>query len=164
MFAFEQAGVKPDILTLAKGLGGGVPIGAMLANEKVSPALSAGSHGTTFGGNPMSCAVALTVLDVINQDDLLANVQTRSTQLQAGLQKLADTYEFFGEVRGSGLLLGLSANIEVMPIIHAARENGLLILAAGPKVLRFLPALNITAAEVEQALALLEKSIEGLNL
>jgi len=164
MFAFEQAGVKPDILTLAKGLGGGVPIGAMLANEKVSPALSAGSHGTTFGGNPMSCAVALTVLDVINQDDLLANVQTRSAQLQAGLQKLADTYDFFDEVRGSGLLLGLSANIEVMPIIHAARENGLLILAAGPKVLRFLPALNITAAEVEQALALLEKSIEGLNL
>lgn len=164
MFGFEQSGVKPDIFTLAKGLGGGVPIGAMLASKNVAPALSAGSHGTTFGGNPMSCAVANTILDVIAEEDLLSNVQARSTQFKTGLQKLVDKYDFFTEVRGAGLLLGLSSSIEVMPIINKTRENGLLILGAGPNVLRFLPALNIKAEEIEQALVILEQSIEGLNL
>ncbi|MDQ7001611.1 MAG: aminotransferase class III-fold pyridoxal phosphate-dependent enzyme, partial [Ghiorsea sp.] len=167
MFGFEQAGVKPDIMTLAKGLGGGIPIGAMLASKAVAPSLSAGSHGTTFGGNPMSCAAALTVLDVINQEDLLANVQARSAQFKVGLQKLVEQHNIFDEVRGHGLLLGLAANVAVMPIINACRENGLLILAAGPNVLRFLPALNITEAEVAEGLALLSTSIaqslEGLN-
>ncbi|WP_038247767.1 acetylornithine transaminase [Ghiorsea bivora] len=164
MFAFELAGVSPDILTLAKGLGGGVPIGAMLACKKVAPSLSAGSHGTTFGGNPMSCAAALTVLQVLEQENILENVNQRSKQLQAGLQKLVDTYPFFSEVRGHGLLLGLACEKEVMPIIHACREHGLLVLAAGPHVLRFLPALNITEAEIEEGLTLLNKSIEGLDL
>ena len=164
MFAFQKAGVSPDILTLAKGLGGGVPIGAMMATDKVAASLSAGSHGTTFGGNPMSCAAALTVLDVIAKEDLLANVEARSEQLIAGLQNIADTYNIFDEVKGDGLLLGLAANIEVAPIVNACRENGLLILMAGPKVLRFLPALNITKDEVAEGLDILGKSIEGLNL
>ena len=164
MFAFEKAGVKPDILTLAKGLGGGVPIGAMLATEKVGASLSAGSHGTTFGGNPMSCAVALTVLDVMEKDDLLNNVQARSAQLQTGLQKLVATYAIFEEVRGDGLLLGIKANIEVVPIINACLGNGLLVLAAGPQVLRFLPALNISEAEITEGLDILNQSIKGLDL
>ncbi len=164
MFAFELTGVKPDVLTLAKGLGGGVPIGAMLASDKVAPALSAGSHGTTFGGNPLSCAVANTVLDVINREDLLANVLARSSQLQQGLQKIVDAHDCFSEVRGYGLLLGLAADIEVMPIINACRDNGLLVLGAGPNVLRLLPALNVTEAEVDEALSLLQQSIEGLKL
>jgi len=164
MFAFEKAGVKPDILTLAKGLGGGVPIGAMLATNNVGKSLSAGSHGTTFGGNPMSCAAALTVLDVIEQEDLLANVLARSTQLQAGLQKLVDTYAIFEEVRGDGLLLGIKANIEVAPIINACLSNGLMVLAAGPQVLRFLPALNISEAEITEGLDILNQSIKGLDL
>ncbi|MDX8388151.1 MAG: acetylornithine transaminase [Ghiorsea sp.] len=164
MFGFEQTGITPDILTLAKGLGGGVPIGAMLASEKVAPSLSAGSHGTTFGGNPMSCAVANTILDVIEEEGILTNVQQRSAQLKAGLRQLVDKYKIFSEVRGSGLLLGLACTVESMPIINACRENGLLVLGAGPNVLRLLPALNITAVEVTEALELLEKSIEGLNL
>lgn len=164
MFAFEIAGVLPDIVTLAKGLGGGVPIGAMLATDKVSPSLSAGSHGTTFGGNPMSCAVALTVLDVIEQEGLLLNVHARGVQLKAGLQAIADKYAIFDEVRGHGLLLGLAANIAVAPIINACREHGLLVLAAGPDVLRFVPALNISKAEIDEGLLLLNQSIEGLNL
>ncbi len=164
MFAFQKAGVSPDILTLAKGLGGGVPIGAMMATDKVAASLSAGSHGTTFGGNPMSCAVALTVLDVIAKEELLANVEARSKQLIAGLQNIADAHSIFDEVKGDGLLLGLAANIEVAPIVNACRENGLLILMAGPKVLRFLPALNITKDEVAEGLDILGKSIEGLNL
>jgi predicted acetylornithine/succinylornithine family transaminase len=164
MFAFQKSGVNPDILTLAKGLGGGVPIGAMLATDKVAASLSAGSHGTTFGGNPMSCAVALTVLDVIEQEDLLNNVQARSEQLQTGLQALVDKHAIFDAVKGDGLLLGLQANIDVAPIVSACLDNGLLILMAGPQVLRFLPALNITEAEIEEGLSLLNKSIEGLNL
>ncbi|HIP07322.1 MAG TPA: acetylornithine transaminase [Mariprofundaceae bacterium] len=164
MFAFEKAGVSPDIITLAKGLGGGVPIGAMLATNNVGKSFSAGSHGTTFGGNPMSCAVALTVLDVMEEEDLLNNVQARSAQLQTGLQKLVATYTIFEEVRGDGLLLGIKANIEVAPIINACLDNGLLVLAAGPQVLRFLPALNISEAEITEGLAILSKSIEGLNL
>jgi len=163
MFAFQKAGISPDILTLAKGLGGGIPIGAMMASENVAPSLSAGSHGTTFGGNPMSCAVALTILDVIEQENILENVKQRSEQLRAGLQKLVVTYPFFSEVRGDGLLLGLACDKEVMPMIHACREYGLLVLAAGPHVMRFLPALNITEDEVAEGLALLNKSLEGLN-
>ncbi|HID37726.1 MAG TPA: acetylornithine transaminase, partial [Ghiorsea sp.] len=157
MFAFEKAGVSPDIITLAKGLGGGVPIGAMLATNNVGKSFSAGSHGTTFGGNPMSCAVALTVLDVMEEEDLLNNVQARSAQLQTGLQKLVATYTIFEEVRGDGLLLGIKANIEVAPIINACLDNGLLVLAAGPQVLRFLPALNISEAEITEGLAILSK-------
>ena len=164
MFAFQKAGVSPDILTLAKGLGGGVPIGAMMAIDKVATSLSAGSHGTTFGGNPLSCAVALTVLDVIAKEEVLANVESRSEQFKTGLQKLVDSHSIFDSVKGDGLLLGLAANIEVAPIVNACRDNGLLILMAGPKVLRFLPALNITEAEVSEGLDILGKSIEGLNL
>jgi len=159
MFAFQKAGVSPDILTLAKGLGGGVPIGAMMATDKVAASLSPGSHGTTFGGNPMSCAVALTVLDVMEKEELLANVQARSKQFKTGLQHLVDTHTVFDAVKGDGLLLGLAANIEVAPIVNACRENGLLVLMAGPKVLRFLPALNITEDEVAEGLALLNKSL-----
>ncbi len=163
MFAFEISGIQPDILTLAKGLGGGVPIGAMLATSEVSPALNAGSHGSTFGGNPMSCVAALTVLDVIEQENLLHHVRARSQQIQAGLQTLVHQFDWLSEVRGQGLLLGLAATIDVAPIIHACREQGLLLLAAGPQVLRFLPALTITKDEVRQALNMLENSLKGIE-
>ncbi len=164
MFAFEKAGVKPDILTLAKGLGGGIPIGTMLASEKVGASLSAGSHGTTFGGNPLSCAVALTVLDVIEQEGLLANVLARSTQIKLALRTLVDEHDCFTAVKGDGLLLGLQANIEVAPIIGACLDNGLMVLGAGPKVLRLLPALNINEKDTTEGLAILSQSIKGLDL
>jgi len=162
MFASELAGVQPDVLTLAKGLGGGVPIGAMLASEQAAPALGFGTHGSTFGGNPMSCAAALTVLDVVESESLLDNVQQRSQQLQQGLQHLVDKHDCLLEVRGQGLLLGVLAKDEVAPLIHACRENGLLVLGAGTHVLRLLPALNISQEEVQEALRLLEVSLKGL--
>jgi len=164
MFAFEKSGVKPDILTLAKGLGGGVPIGAMLARQDVAKSLTPGSHGTTFGGNPLSCSAALTVLNVIIAEELLANVNARGTQLTQGLQQLVNQHTIFEEVRGDGLLLGIKANIDVAPIVKACLGNGLLILMAGPQVIRFVPALNISAAEIDEGLSILEKSIQGLNL
>jgi len=164
MFAFEQAEITPDILTLAKGLGGGVAVGAMLANKKVAASFGPGTHGSTFGGNPLACTAALTVLDVIESEQLLANVQQRGEQLQQGLRDLATRFPVIRQVRGQGLLIGAELSLEAAPLIAAAREMGLLILMAGPNVLRFLPPLNVTAAEVDEALAtvgnILAKTLE----
>lgn len=166
MFAYEQADIRPDILTLAKGLGGGVPIGAMLAEESVAASFGPGTHGTTFGGNPLSCTAALTVLDVIAEEGLLANCRERGAQLSAGLELLRKTYPIIREVRGAGLLIGAaldeSSATMAADIITACRTAGLLILPAGPKVLRFLPPLNVSAAEVDEALAILATALKGV--
>ncbi len=160
MFGFEHTGIKPDILTLAKGLGGGVPIGAMLASTKVSQAFTPGSHGSTFGGNALSCSAALTVLDVIEKEGLLENVQTQSKRLLSGLNALKSNDADIKLVRGSGLLIGMEFDAEVAPLIAACRERGLLLLPAGPKVLRFMPPLNVSAAEIDEALAILSACLE----
>jgi len=160
MFAFEQAGIVPDILTLAKGLGGGVPIGAMLAGEEVATAFGPGTHGSTFGGNPLSCTAALTVLDVIDAESLLDNVIQRGRQLQQGLAALQQRFPIMRAIRGQGLLVGAELSIEAAPIVAAARSEGLMILLAGPNVLRFLPPLNIRKEEVNEALALLASAME----
>lgn len=161
MFAFEQAGISPDILTLAKGLGGGLPIGAMLASEAVAASFGPGTHGSTFGGNPLSCTAALTVLAVIESEDMLANVQARSEQLRSGLLELQKRFPVIEDVRGQGLLLGTGLSVEAAPIVAAAREQGLMILLAGPNVLRFLPPLNVSESEVNEALALLASTLEN---
>ncbi len=157
MFAFEHAGIKPDVLTLAKGLGGGVPIGAMLASEKVAASFGPGSHGSTFGGNPLSCAAALAVLDTIEKEDLLNNVAEQSARIKIRLEVMVEKFSIAKAVRGSGLLLGLACSEAVAPIIEGCRSKGLLLLVAGPNVLRFLPALNIQADEVDQAMRILEE-------
>ena len=161
MFAFEQAGIVPDILTLAKGLGGGVPIGAMLAREGVATSFGPGSHGSTFGGNPLSCTAALTVLDEIETTALLDNVRARSAQLRSGLTAMAARFPAMGDIRGQGLLIGASLNVDVAPLIAAARAAGLLVLAAGPQVLRLLPPLNVSEAEVDEALQKLATAMEN---
>jgi len=163
MFAFEHAGIQPDILTLAKGLGGGVPIGALLATEKVGASFGPGSHGSTFGGNPLSCSAALTVIDVMEQESLLLNVAARGAQLKSGLQALCDAFNWINEVRGQGLLLGLACSLEVAPMIAACRDAGLLVLAAGPDVIRILPPLNVSAADIDEALGVLEKVFTGVE-
>jgi len=163
MFAFEHAGIKPDVLTLAKGLGGGVPIGAMLASEKVAAAFSAGTHGSTFGGNPLSCAAALAVLETIENENLLNSVNEQSARLRAGLQSMVEKFSTTASVRGSGLLLGLACSDAVAPVIELCKAKGLLVLPAGPNVVRFLPALNIKASEVDQALATLEEAFAAVE-
>jgi len=160
MFAFEHAAIRPDVLTLAKGLGGGVPIGAMLASEKVASAFGPGSHGSTFGGNPLACSAALAVLETVEKEGLLAHVNRQGERLKAGLQKLVEKFSVATEVRGSGLLLGVACAQPVAPIIDGCRERGLLVLGAGPNVLRLLPALNISGQEVERALEILEAAFE----
>ncbi|MDX8411909.1 MAG: acetylornithine transaminase [Mariprofundaceae bacterium] len=159
MFGFEHTGVRPDILTLAKGLGGGMPIGAMLASAAVAASFGPGTHGCTFGGNPMSCTAALTVLEVIEQENLLASVREQGARLKEGLQSLQDRYHQILDVRGRGLLLGMAFDVDVAPVIEQCRDNGLLLLSAGPKVLRFLPPLNVTAREIDEALSILSRNV-----
>jgi len=163
MFAFEHAGIQPDILTLAKGLGGGVPIGALLATEKVAASFGPGTHGSTFGGNPLSCTAALTVIDVMEKESLLLNVAARGEQLLQGLLALSASFDWIDEVRGQGLLLGLACSLEVAPIITACRDAGLLVLAAGPDVIRILPPLNVSAADIDEALGVLEEVFTEVN-
>ncbi|RMH52883.1 MAG: acetylornithine transaminase [Zetaproteobacteria bacterium] len=165
MFAFAQAKIRPDILTLAKGLGGGVPIGAMLAGEEVARAFTPGSHGSTFGGNPLACAAACCVLDQIDRLGLLAHCRTMGARLRQGLERIAATAPagMPMEVRGRGLLLGLDCGRPVAPIIDAARARGLLLVAAGPEVIRLIPPLIITEEEIDQALAILAAALDDAS-
>ena len=161
MFAFEHAGIKPDVLTLAKGLGGGVPIGAMLASSAVAASFGPGSHGSTFGGNPLSCAAALTVLNVIDQEELLDNVNKQGVRLKQGLMTLQKKHPQILEVRGHGLLVGAAFDQDVAGLVTACRDVGLLVLSAGPKVLRLLPPLNVLEQEIDDALNKLGAALQA---
>ncbi|MBI3998174.1 MAG: acetylornithine transaminase [Armatimonadetes bacterium] len=153
LFAYEQYGVTPDVMTLAKGLGGGVPIGALLVTERAA-ALGAGDHGSTFGGNPLACAAALAVARTIVQERLPEHAAAMGAHLAAGLQALVDR-GLAKEVRGRGLLLALELHGEAAPVIDACRQEGLLVNAVQPNALRFAPPLIVQPAEIEQALAIL---------
>jgi acetylornithine/N-succinyldiaminopimelate aminotransferase len=161
LFAFEQAGVRPDILTLGKGLGGGVPLAALLARESVAAAFSHGDQGGTYCGNPLMAAVGGAVLDAVAQPDFLAQVQARAAQLQAVLARVAA--RLGGTERGAGLLRALVLPQPIAPrVVEAARQlpgTGLLINAPRPNVIRLMPALNVTAAEIEQFAALLDRAL-----
>jgi acetylornithine/succinyldiaminopimelate/putrescine aminotransferase len=158
LFAFEQFGVRPDVVTLAKALANGLPIGAMLANERAAGGFAPGDHGSTFGGSPVPCAAALAHLRVRDELDLDARVRERSAQLFEGLSDLARSRpEVLGEPRGMGLLIGLTvqAPYEAGAIVAAARECGLLIGSAGGNSVRFAPPLIISEEEVSRAVSLL---------
>ncbi len=151
-FAYEQLGIEPDLVTLAKGLGNGLPIGALLVREGVAEAIGPGDHGSTFGGNPVACAAACAVVEAID-GALLENVTARGAQLAAGLARLAGVRE----VRGRGLLLAAVLDRDAGEVVDEARELGLLVLTAGPDVLRLLPPLVVTEAEVDEALEVLAR-------
>jgi acetylornithine/N-succinyldiaminopimelate aminotransferase len=153
--------VQPDVLTLAKGLAGGLPIGAMLC-KKECDVFEPGDHASTFGGNPLSCAAALTVLATLEKDKLVDNARQRGDQLRAGLQALAKSMPGkLAEVRGWGLMLGAELGPKEprtgAELARAALEAGLLLVAAGPRVIRFVPPLIVSPQEVEEALAILGK-------
>jgi predicted acetylornithine/succinylornithine family transaminase len=149
-FAFEQLGIEPDLVTLAKGLGNGLPIGALLVRDGVADAIGPGDHGSTFGGNPVACAAACAVVEAVDAA-LLENVAARGEQLAAGLRRLPGVLD----VRGRGLLLAAVLDRDAGTVVDACRERGLLALTAGPDVLRLLPPLVVSEAEVGEALALL---------
>lgn len=151
-FAYEQLGIRPDLVTLAKGLANGLPMGALLAGERAAPGFVPGDHGSTFGGNPVVAAAACAVVEAID-DDLLANVRERGVQLEAGLTALPAVRS----VRGRGLLVGAELDCPVGPVVDACREQGLLVLSAGPDVLRLTPPLVVDAAQVAEALAILKE-------
>ncbi len=156
MFAFEQDGIKPDVVTLAKALGGGMPIGAMLVGNKAAEVLQFGTHGTTFGGNPVMAAVALASVTKLSSKEVLENVADKSKKLIAALNKMNKELNLFKEIRGRGLMIGA----ELMPehagksndISELARKRGVLALVAGPDVMRFLPCLTITDEELSKGI------------
>ena len=164
LFAYMGYGVTPDILTSAKALGNGYPIGAMLTTNTVAAAFSVGTHGTTYGGNPLAASVALTVLRIINAPEFLQRVQQASKTLTLALQGLVRAYpQALREVRGSGLLLGVQLTDawkgRAKEITLAAEEQGLMVLIAGPDVLRFVPALIVTDEQIQEAMARLERAL-----
>lgn len=163
LWGYEHLGVEPDIFTSAKGLGGGIPIGAMLA-KKFCDIFQPGEHASTFGGNPFATGVALSVCETIEKENILANVEARGEQLRAGLKLIAAKYpQYISDVRGWGLINGmeLHENIELTSsdIVNAAIQKGLLLVPAGPKVVRFVPPLIVTEAEVNMALEIVDSAI-----
>lgn len=165
LFAYVQDGVKPDIVTLAKALGCGFPIGAMLAGPKVAEVMQFGAHGTTFGGNPLAAAVARVALRKLSSPDVLANVARQSQAIRDGLMRINASLSLFDEVRGRGLMLGAVLNAankgKAGAILDHAAAHGLLVLQAGPDVLRFVPALNISDEDVAEGLQRLEAALRS---
>lgn len=152
-FAYEQTGLKPDILTLAKGLGGGFPIGAMLGTSALYDSFGPGSHGTTFGGNPLAVAVAQTVVEHVFEEEFLKNVREKSDVLIRNLSEILPQEQY--DIRGKGLLIGIDCKGDVAPFIRQAEEAGLLVVQAGSNVIRMLPPLTVTEEEIDQAVAIL---------
>ncbi|MHC1692769.1 MAG: aspartate aminotransferase family protein [Sphaerochaetaceae bacterium] len=163
-FAWQAYGVVPDVMTLAKALGAGFPIGAMVAKGKAATVLAPGDHAATFGGNLVATTAANVILERLAQGSLLAHVQTMSTYLTKALLALQKRFPAIVEVRGKGLMLGMEMRVPVRPLIAACMENGLLIANAGPNVLRFVPPLVISLQEIDEALAILTKVLENADL
>ena len=165
LFAYWQDDVVPDIVTLAKALGGGFPIGAMLAGPKVAEVMQFGAHGTTFGGNPLAAAVARVALRKLASDDIAANVRRQAQAIRDGIAAINAELDLFSEVRGRGLMLGAVLKPEhagkAGAILDVAATNGLLLLQAGPDVLRFVPALNISDGDIAEGLARLRVALEA---
>lgn len=165
-YAYQGLGITPDILSTAKSLGGGFPIGAMLTTAKLAEHLKVGTHGSTYGGNPLACAVAEAVVNEVTKPETLAGVLEREAMFREGLEAINAKYNIFSEVRGKGLLLGAALNEEwkgrARDVLVAAGKEGLLVLIAGANVVRFTPSLVITQEEIEEGLAKLDKAIATL--
>ena len=163
-YAYQHTDIKPDILTSAKGLGAGFPIAAMLTTGNIAKSLSVGTHGSTYGGNPLACSVAEVVVDTINNDDFLAQVRVKSAMFKEALAQINNQYAIFSDIRGDGLLLGAELKEQyqgqAIAIMNQAAQHGLLILVAGANVLRFTPALNIPEDDIHAGMKKLSQAIE----
>jgi acetylornithine/N-succinyldiaminopimelate aminotransferase len=166
LYAYMDSGVTPDVLTSAKALGNGYPVGAMLTTEDIAQHFGVGTHGTTYGGNPLAATVALKVLETINQPAFLARVNAASAKIFANLEKLAADYpQVFGQVRGKGLLIGLPMvgdyKGRAKDFTRAAEKLGLMLLIAGPDVVRLAPALVVSDEQIEQADRIMREAVES---
>lgn len=161
MFAWQNYGVKPDIMTCAKAIGCGVPVGAFLMTEKVGArSLVAGDHGTTYGGNPLACAAVAKVLDLMEEDKIVDHVNEIAPYLEEKLELLKEKYSFVTERRGKGLMQGLVCDIPVGPIIAKCLENGLVLINAGANIIRFVPPLIITKEHVDEMIEKLDQAMQ----
>ncbi|SDO38415.1 acetylornithine/N-succinyldiaminopimelate aminotransferase [Lutimaribacter pacificus] len=159
LFAHEWAGITPDIMMVAKGIGGGFPLGAVLATENAAGGMTVGTHGSTYGGNPLGCAVGCAVMDHVADPDFLAHVNRVAGQLRQGLEGLVAAHpEVFEEVRGSGLMLGIRCKAPNADVVRAGYDNAVITVPAADNVIRLLPPLTLSADEVGEALARLEKA------
>jgi acetylornithine/N-succinyldiaminopimelate aminotransferase len=157
-FAFERSKVKPDIVPIAKGIGGGFPIGAVLMNKKVASGMTAGSHGSTFGGNPLAMKIGSTVLDTISKKTFLNNVKKNSKYFHEKLENLKEKYpKIIKNIRGRGFLIGLQLYSDQTNFIKKLTENKLLTIRAAENVIRILPPLNVKKKEIDQALKIINK-------
>jgi acetylornithine/N-succinyldiaminopimelate aminotransferase len=163
LYAYMGLGVVPDVLTTAKALGGGFPIGAMLTTAKIAAALKVGTHGSTYGGNPLACAVAEKALDIVNTPEVLEGVKRKEQLFRAGLQAINEKYQVFTEIRGKGLLLGCALNEKYQgrsrDFLVASTEEKLMCLIAGANVVRFAPSLVIPDEDIQQGLACFERAV-----
>jgi len=160
MFAKDHYGVNPDVMTLAKALGGGVPIGAILSNEKVSAAMEFGDHGTTFGGNPLACAASLATLEVIETENLMRQAEEKGNWLKEKITAIKNPG--IVEIRGKGLMIGVEFNFETKPLVQKILEKGVLANATAGNVLRLVPPLNISYEDLEKVVDVLTKSLNEI--
>ena len=164
LFAYKWSGIEPDIAMVAKGIGGGFPLGAVLAKEHAASGMTAGTHGSTYGGNPLACSVGIKVLELINTPKFLNSVISKSGIMSQGLLRLIDSYpDIFEEIRGTGLMLGVKCKCPNTDFVKGGYENAILTVPAGDNVVRLLPALNITAEEINEGLSRLEKTAACLR-
>lgn len=164
LFAHEWAGISPDIMTIAKGIGGGFPLAACLATEAVASAMTAGSHGSTYGGNPLACAVGAAVLEIVGDPQFLDGVRHRSAIFRQGLESLVATRpSVFESVRGSGLMLGLVCRVPNGELIQMGHEEGILMVAGGQNVVRLLPPLNMSQDELGEVVQRIDRAASRLE-
>ncbi len=161
-FGYEHFDVEPDIFTLAKGLGGGVPIGAIVAKDEVAAAFQPGDHASTFGGNPLACAAALATAETIINQNIIENAAEVGEYMMARLREIGQKYGFFKEVRGKGLIIGMELTIEGKEIVQKCQDRGLLINCTNNYVLRFVPPLNITTKNVDSAVEILDSVLSEI--
>lgn len=167
LFAYMHYGVTPDILSSAKSIGGGFPMAAMLTTEKLAKHLAVGVHGTTYGGNPLACAVGEAVIDVVNTPEVLAGVKAKHELFKARLEKIGQQYGVFSQVRGMGLLIGCVLTDawkgKAKDFFNAAEQEGVMVLQAGPDVVRFAPSLVVEDADIEEGLNRFERAVAKLT-
>ncbi|MEA2625868.1 MAG: acetylornithine/N-succinyldiaminopimelate aminotransferase [Candidatus Binatota bacterium] len=161
LFAYEHDGIAPDVMTLAKALGGGLPIGAMLATDRVAAALTRGTHGSTFGGNPVSCAAGVAVLEALGAEGLLDHCRRQGERVRERLEALRRRLPLIRDVRGRGLIWGIEIDREARPLVAAALERGLVINVTAERVVRLLPPLTIAAEEIDRGLDVVEDLFES---
>ena len=163
-FAFEKSKVRPDIVPIAKGIGGGFPIGAVLMNKKVASGMTAGTHGSTFGGNPLAMTVGNSVMDIISNKKFLKNVKNISKYFLSNLNKIQNQYpNIIKEIRGRGLLIGIQLKVDQTKFIKKLMDNNLLTIRAAENVVRILPPLNVKKNEINQSLKIIKKVCSELN-